>query len=423
VAEREARLLVIMGSGETSPTMSKVHRELFGRLGPGPAPAVLLDTPVGFQENAGDISAKAVAYFRESVNQDVAVASFRSTDEVGSFGYETTLARLRDARWVFSGPGSPSYALRQWQGTDIPRILADKLDRGGCVIFASAAAVTLGPVSLPVYEIYKVGEAPRWLPGLDLVTPLGLPAAVIPHYNNAEGGHHDTRYCYMGERRLRLLEDQLPESAFILGVDEHTACIIDVGAATATVTGLGGVTVRAHGRSSFVEAGRTVTIACIIHLATSAASAGAPAPAGATAPPSARPAMSPARSPLLDEITHMEASFAAALGQRDGPAAVACVLELEALLVEWSRDTLQSDEMDRGRATLRAMIVRLGETAREGLRDPRALLAPLVEALLHARDQARAGRRWAEADAIRDRLVDAGVEVQDGPAGTTWNLR
>ena len=423
MAEREARLLVIMGSGETSPTMSKVHRELFGRLGPGPAPAVLLDTPVGFQENAGDISAKAVAYFRESVNQDVAVASFRSTDEVGSFGYETTLARLRDARWVFSGPGSPSYALRQWQGTDIPRILADKLDRGGCVIFASAAAVTLGPVSLPVYEIYKVGEAPRWLPGLDLVTPLGLPAAVIPHYNNAEGGHHDTRYCYMGERRLRLLEDQLPESAFILGVDEHTACIIDVGAATATVTGLGGVTVRAHGRSSFVEAGRTVTIACIIHLATSAASAGAPAPAGATAPPSARPAMSPARSPLLDEITHMEASFAAALGQRDGPAAVACVLELEALLVEWSRDTLQSDEMDRGRATLRAMIVRLGETAREGLRDPRALLAPLVEALLHARDQARAGRRWAEADAIRDRLVDAGVEVQDGPAGTTWNLR
>ena len=30
-----ARLLVIMGSGETSPTMSKVHRDLLGRAGPG----------------------------------------------------------------------------------------------------------------------------------------------------------------------------------------------------------------------------------------------------------------------------------------------------------------------------------------------------------------------------------------------------
>jgi hypothetical protein len=37
-----ARLLVIMGSGETSPTMSKVHRELFARLGgPGQVPAVI----------------------------------------------------------------------------------------------------------------------------------------------------------------------------------------------------------------------------------------------------------------------------------------------------------------------------------------------------------------------------------------------
>ena len=43
------RLLVIMGSGETSPTMVQTHREVLGRLGPPPVPAVLLDTPFGFQ--------------------------------------------------------------------------------------------------------------------------------------------------------------------------------------------------------------------------------------------------------------------------------------------------------------------------------------------------------------------------------------
>ena len=46
---RLPRVLAIMGSGETAPTMARVHRELFRRLGPGPTPAALLDTPYGFQ--------------------------------------------------------------------------------------------------------------------------------------------------------------------------------------------------------------------------------------------------------------------------------------------------------------------------------------------------------------------------------------
>jgi hypothetical protein len=36
-----------------------------------------------------------------------------------------------------------------------------------------------------LYEIYKVGEEPRWLDGLDILRTTGLEAAVIPHYNNA----------------------------------------------------------------------------------------------------------------------------------------------------------------------------------------------------------------------------------------------
>src|SRR5919199_4214185 len=104
MADSLPRLLVIIGSGETSPTMSKVHRELFARLSPdaGPVPAVLIDTPFGFQSNADDVAGKAVDYFRESVGRDVAVASFRAADEIGSVAYETAMARVREARWVFS---------------------------------------------------------------------------------------------------------------------------------------------------------------------------------------------------------------------------------------------------------------------------------------------------------------------------------
>ncbi len=47
--------------------MVKVHRQLLERLGPPPVPAVLLDTPFGFQENAREIAGRAVTYFRESL--------------------------------------------------------------------------------------------------------------------------------------------------------------------------------------------------------------------------------------------------------------------------------------------------------------------------------------------------------------------
>src|SRR4051812_23190405 len=120
-----------MGSGETSPTMVKTHREVLSRLGPPPVPAVLLDTPFGFQANADDISTKAVEYFHESVGQDVAVASFRSAASADAVDYERMLGQLRDARFVFAGPGSPSYTLRQWSGTLIPKVLQEKLETGG----------------------------------------------------------------------------------------------------------------------------------------------------------------------------------------------------------------------------------------------------------------------------------------------------
>ena len=76
------------------------------------------------------------------------------------------------------------------------------------------------------------------------------------------------------------------------------------------------------------------------------------------------------------------------------------MLELDDLLADWSRDTLQSDYLDRGRAALRSMVVRLGDAAAEGLRDPRQVVAPFVEAMLDARRDARAGKRFADADAL-----------------------
>ncbi|MGH9179007.1 MAG: CysS/YqeB C-terminal domain-containing protein [Acidimicrobiales bacterium] len=422
--ETVPRLLAVMGSGETSPTMVKVHRDLLARLGPPPVPAMVLDTPFGFQSNADDLAARAVRYFEDSVGHPMAVANHRGAGG-DPLEYETVLARLREARYVFSGPGSPTYALRVWRASQVPQVLAEKLATGGCLTFASAAALTLGVATVPVYEIYKAGEEPRWLEGLDLLGRVGLRAAVIPHYNNAEGGTHDTRYCYLGEGRLSRMEADLPPDAFVLGVDEHTALVLDLDAGTATVTGLGAVTVRRAGVSEELPAGRTVAIEDLPHLVDGGGSGARPGrrPTVSAAPGSSRPTPDRlARSPLLDRVAALDAAFQTALVGGDVDAAVRATLELEQELSSWAHDTLQSDEMDRGRATLRAMVVRLGKLAAGGAAEPSDAVGPFVEALLAQRDAARAAKRWADADAVRDELVALGVEVRDAPEGTTWRL-
>jgi hypothetical protein len=410
------RLLTIMGSGETAPTMVKVHRGLLERVGP---PAVLLDTPYGFQENADDISARAQDYFAKSVGTPIGVASFRSHG-VDAVVADTAAARLRDAHYVFAGPGSPTYSLAQWEGSPIPALLADKLATGGAVTFASAAALTLGAVTVPVYEIYKAGHEPRWFDGLNLLeAATGLRAAVIPHFDNAEGGHHDTRFCYLGERRLASLEQSLPEGAFVLGVDEHTGCVLDLDASTMLVVGVGGVTVRAGEHRARFETGTVVPLGALRAAAAGASDVIAPVAAmdeGVGADPPV------ARSPLLDETHRLDAEFSAARDRPDVTGMVNAILELDRALVAWSADTLQSDEPDRARAVLRSMIVRLGDLAVSGARDPRSVLGPFVDLLLELRAGARAGRDFATSDLIRDRLTAAGVEVRDTPGGAEWHV-
>jgi cyanophycinase-like exopeptidase len=414
------RLLTIMGSGETAPTLAKVHRALLERLGPGSVTASLIDTPYGFQENADDISARTVDYFRESVGADIAVASLRST-YADPLLRSTAVARIRGARYVFAGPGSPSYALRQWRGSEVPALLADKLASGGAITFASAAALTLGIATIPVYEIYKAGEPPHWLEGLDLLSALGLTVAVVPHYDNAEGGNHDTRFCYLGERRLEVMERDLPDDAFVLGVDSHTALTLDADAGSAAVAGLGGVTVRARGRSSFFPSGSTIAIAELV-----AAARRPGAGAGRDQPvPGAERGIEMGESGgevLGDIVGRCERDFEAGLEARDPSRSVRAILELEHAVIDWSRDTGLAAEFEHARAVLRSLIVRLGEAAADGVRDPREAVEPFVDALLDVRVRARGARDWATADLIRDRLVESGIEVHDSPDGTSWEV-
>ena len=429
-------LLVVMGSGETAPTMVKVHREVVAAsaAAAGGGPAVLLDTPFGFQMNADDLVARTKQYFAESVGTPVEVARWRRADQP-VVEAERSLALLHRASWAFAGPGSPTYTLRQWVGTPVPDALLDVAARGGTLVFGSAAACTLGTHTIPVYEIYKVGEEPRWATGLDLLGRLtGIHCVVVPHYDNAEGGGHDTRFCYLGEQRLVALEADLPAEVGVLGVDEHTALVVDLEARTARVAGNGLVTVRRRGDSRTFGAGTVLALdelGALLRGEPADGATGGPdgpddvarRPAPAAAPGAVADAGGEAvATSLADDTARARERFDAAIAASDVDGCVAAILDLEAAIVAWSSDTLQSDQTDAARRTLRAFVVRLGELAHVGARDPREAVAPFVDLLLELRGRARAAKDFSTSDLVRDRLADAGVEVRDTPDGATWHL-
>ncbi len=434
------RVLAILGSGETAPTMVKTHRAIFDSLEGAQPTAVLLDTPYGFQANASDISARAVDYFATSLGRQVDVAELRDVSRDDPLRRQEAIARIGAAKWVFAGPGSPSYALRQWDQTDVPGLLTDKLTHGGAVVFASAAALTLGRYTVPVYEIYKVGEEPKWLDGLNLLDFLGPEVAVIPHYDNAEGGNHDTRFCYLGEERLSRLESQMGPDGWVLGIDEHTGCVMDLDAGSATVVGNGTLTVRKSGKSQVFDSGTVISIADLTMIAStlespslssqttsdSYAAVDVGAPTGTSGGRSDEDQVTPGvqrGDVLAGETRRLESAFDSCIAERNVDGAVRTLLELDDTIVAWSADTIQSASMTRARAAMRRMVVRLGDLARTGARNPREVVGGFVEALLAERAAARSDRRYADADRVRDALVANGIEVRDTPEGTLWDMR
>jgi hypothetical protein len=283
----------------------------------------------------------------------------------------------------------------------------------------SAAAVTLGSHSLPVYEIYKVGEEPRWLPGLDLLGTLtGLNAAVIPHYDNREGGRHDTRFCYMGETKLLELEALLPADVGVLGVDEHTAVVIDIEAGVAEVRGNGTMTLRHRDNERVVGTGERVGVEDM--RAALQGRIDGPPRVSRTVVAEVADEAPEAPVGLRQSAALRREAFDIAIASADADAALEQALGLEQDIHDWSRDTLQSDDIDVARATLRAMLVDLATAAQTGLRDEAEVIGPFVDLALGIRQRARETKDFATSDVVRDGLIGLGIEVRDTPEGAVW---
>jgi peptidase E len=409
-------IIALMGSGELTATMVEVHKELLAGL-PDHPQAVFLDTPAGFELNADQISQRAVDYFLKHVQQPLAVASFKSKEKISAYEAAKTFKKLEDAHFVLIGPGSPTYAVRQWHQTPIPDILAGRIEAGGCLVAASAAALTVGRFTLPVYEIYKVGQDLHWVEGMNILDHFGFNLVVIPHWNNAEGGTHDTRFCYMGEGRLRQLESFLPEDTSIFGLDEHTACLMDLEKDEAVVRGIGSVTLRRGNVERIFHRGERFPLEILRSGAVGDQQDFKP-----SGPTPGAPSMEVEKVPFWDKVNALEQTFRRELEAFQPKEMTNAILELDRTI--WSaQEGLESREfISQARDMFRELIVSIGLRLASAPRSKADCLKPLVEELLGLREKLRAERQYEAADAIRDSLISADIIVEDTKGGSRWRL-
>ena len=351
-------LVALLGSGETAAAGRRVLGRVLVRL-PTPRTVAVLDTPAGFQPNHRGVAEKVAHFIAGNLAEHGPRVSVVETRRA-ALGTPTGDAALREiaaARCLVTGPGSPTYMIHELRETPYLDTLRRAHAAGGALCCASAAVLAMGAYTVPVYEIFKAGEPAAWREGLDLLAPYGLRLALVPHWDNREGGAEvDTRRCFLGEARFAALYEQLPADVAVLGIDEHTGCILDLAAGTVEVMGSGGAHVLREGRIETFAAGAAFPLELL-----RAGSADATQWAVGAAP----------AFPMND-------AFAGDVGEDHEGAAAA----------------------DGGIAPV---------------------AADLVEALLTIRADLRAARQWPFADRIRDALAATGVVVEDTPEGPRWH--
>jgi hypothetical protein len=252
--------IVLFGSGEAAPSARRAHAAALEALTP-PVRASVLETPAGFEPNSARVANRLAEYLRRRFQLETCVVPARKRGTPDSPDEMPIVAPLLTSNYIMLGPGSPTYAVRQLSESLAWQVLLARHRMGAALVLASAAAIATSAFALPVYEIYKVGQDLHWQPGLDLLGPYGCRVAVIPHWNNQEGGDQlDTSHSYMGRERFERLQAMLPSDVDVLGIDEHTAVFLDFRQGKILVMGRGGMTWLSAGKSQRFEAGSAVPL-------------------------------------------------------------------------------------------------------------------------------------------------------------------
>lgn len=259
--KREIGLVAVFGSGEMSSTGRKIHEYLLRDFLP-PVHIALLETPTGYEDNPHIWYKKMETYMSAGLkNYHPLIVRIEALRRSGSHNTNDSgiLSPILSSHYIHMGAGSPSYVIHHLKNTVAYTYIGNQLKNGASVSFASAAAVAMGRYAIPVYEIYFAGHDPKWLDGLDFFSQFHLNISFIPHWNNIEGGREiDTRFAYMGKKRLDKLMTIIPGETTCIGLDEHTALVFNIAKSQALVMGKGTVTLYKPDKRRIYQSGKEI---------------------------------------------------------------------------------------------------------------------------------------------------------------------
>lgn len=238
----DKHFLILFGSGEIAPSSVEIYRQTFLQIGKKDLHISLITTPAGFQPNVELVYGEIKDFLLSSLpdfNLTIDILFANTKEDAND---ESLSSELDKADVIFLGPGSPTYAVKHLENTMLYKKIIERVKNRSTLILASAATIAFSRHALPVYEIYKVGEDLHWIPGLSLYQEIWKEQSIIPHFNNTEGGIGlDTSCCYLGKNRAEKLFAMLTSNTPLLGIDEHTALIVDLATGDQEVRGKGKV--------------------------------------------------------------------------------------------------------------------------------------------------------------------------------------
>ena len=195
----------LVGSGEFTPAMADIDREILRSLPPHPRVVILPTAAAG--ENPEDWAFRGVEHFTRLGARSVGlmVLNWSHAEDPAN------VAEVENADLVYLSGGKPARLLAALEGSPLWRGVLLARQKGGWIVGASAGAMVLGDWTLVHRPEDGHGTPTQWTIGLGILQGM----AVVPHYDLwVEAG---------------ALAAEIASSCTVFGVAEDSAVLLDEG--------------------------------------------------------------------------------------------------------------------------------------------------------------------------------------------------
>ena len=198
--------LMLAGSGEFTPAMSDVDRELLATLRPH-ARVAIVPTAAGLEDTPPQWAAKGHAHFSALGAQPVAVMVL-NIDDAHEPKWRDAIA---DADWIYFSGGDPGHVVSTLEGSPFWEAVLERHNAGAILAGSSAGAMMLGQSTF-----VPTARGPDGFPiKMTVRAALGLVPGVIvaPHFD------------ILPKRLIDTWSSMVPRGHRLLGIDEDTVLI------------------------------------------------------------------------------------------------------------------------------------------------------------------------------------------------------